>query len=589
MASVPLIQPSTDVGGLPQGPRLDPQDFAHSSTFGLKAVARAAGDVAEELGQIAAEQARIKKTIADEQERVDAETAINLYKVKAADNALDVKNDPSIPADQYATQIEERNRRDREVFGKDLKTHKSRLMYERGAEGIQTAATIHARAEGFATQISGLKVAMDDKRRDLEITAVSHPDEAKRTEAKMQIQADIDYYRAKGFYGADEAIALRAGSRARVQEGEVRRDFRDPTKRQQVIDRLVDFGYTGLTTEKQATLAVTLQHEHDTQIAKAEAKAEKQAKKAYDGLVNDYYTRASPLAGADRLTPAQLEADLRSRGVTLGREDRAAIETQMLKDPDEAPSDPIIRARVMSDVLSMNPQMSENELRQLNAQHRGGVRTINSKDYQSALSHRTSRVTAIETKAESREVRDYHQADQLIRTSLGIPDIIPDRIDPKRLQALAWARQELQNTSWPTNGRKPEKPALDAIRTIIPQAKQMLGDNAVMEMDQIRTLLKGAAPDLAQQPDAAKMGMLLHENQKAGKYSPGQYENIRRLVVEFQRAWVIHFENQAAQWRPVPAAPMAAPPASSGPSPTGAPPKDAGRAGPTSVYTAPVK
>ena len=324
--------------------------------------------------------------------------------------------------------------------------------------------------------------------------------------------------------------------------------------------------------EEQLELAETLQNRIDTRAEKAERAREEAAKKEYTATVDDLYARASPLAGADRMTPEQFTTEITRRGLTLHRTDFEAIQNQLTKEADEAPSDPTVRARVMADVLSMNPRYSEADLRQLNEAHRGSVRALSGKDYQTALTHRTSRISAIEGKTESRTTRDYHQADTLLRSGLGIPDIIPDKFDPIRLQALEWARQELNTRSWPTNGRTPSENALTAVKDILPRAKALLGDNATMNMEQIRSLLASTAPELATAPNAADMMLRLEAGRKSGRYNDVQYENTRRLVVEFKRAWVIHFQNAAGATTPsAPAGPKPAAPSGGG---GGRPPVD---------------
>lgn len=101
MASVPLIAPSTDVGGLPPAPRLDPQEFAYSSTFGLRATARALGEVSDELHAAA----RAERTAKDELAKLELDRARLEMRRQYAEGVDQLKNDPTVSTEDYVQRV----------------------------------------------------------------------------------------------------------------------------------------------------------------------------------------------------------------------------------------------------------------------------------------------------------------------------------------------------------------------------------------------------------------------------------------------------------------------------------------------------
>lgn len=522
MASIPLILPNVDGGGLPPAPYLDPGRYASLSTSGLRVVAGAASTVAE----IAAEHQRIQRTLTDEQDRVDAERAVGQFKIKAQQNEMDVKSDLNIPADQYATQVEERNRRDREAFGKDLKSDRSRRMYERGAEGVQISSTINARAEGFKTQIAGLKVAKADERRQLENQAVFGATEAERNAARLQIETGIDHFLGKGFYSAEEASAARAGSAARIQEGEIRRDIRNPTKRAGVIDGLLMGTYTALPAERQLELAQTLTAEDERRRKDQEAEDEKTRTKQYDLLMSNLYDRA------DKGTLGEEEFNGLVETHRIKPADQSGIRKLMRMDPNEKerPSTPHVRSSVILDVWGLRPKMTEQQIDALHESWRNGGEGLNTKDYQAAK-NRWRETTegnirfgqSLAQQARANDLTAHQQGLQLMHVMLGIPPEA-EKADPKlkKIWADAFAEYGAASRAHPETGGK--MAPHDAAMAVINKYRPILGAGIQLNVQDQRSALRFKSfPEL----DAAL---------KNGSIGQGEYDNERRKLMEYRKS-----------------------------------------------------
>jgi len=286
---VPLIQPSTDVGGLPPAPRLDPQEFAYSSTFGL----RKAGEALGQVSAAAQEYVRVKRTLDEESDRQAAERAANVYKVNVAEAMTQVEKDLSVPPEQYAPKVEEASRKARESVGKTLTTARSRVLFEQRADNIMTSTTINARAEGLKLQLAGIKSGAAMERQALQRTAVyarkpdGTPDEAAQATAMAEIEAQITTFVRKGLYSGAEANAIRLDNAKTVAKGRVQVAWQDPVKRPELIRQLENGEIIGMDAEEQPALAQQLIRLQDQEDDRAYTKQERERKKATDAGVKD--------------------------------------------------------------------------------------------------------------------------------------------------------------------------------------------------------------------------------------------------------------------------------------------------------------
>lgn len=525
-----------DPSGLPAGlpvRRAVPEDYGS----GVGAIAYQAGRDLRDTGLSGMDQLlRINKELQQEDEKLDISTKMAQLKIDFAQREAEIRDAGVEPKDYAATVNQELRRLTQEAEGA-LKYPASLSRFRQHVAPYLAEQGVAAIRDGVKLQHQAILLTDSLNAKEETNAAVFGTPEERQAAFGARLSRIEDYTR-RGILSGEQAAAKSQEFLHDVERGGVLRDYQNPMLRGVVIDNLLTGRHKHMGATEQIELAETLQNRSDAREKQAAAEREKAAKKEYDATVNDLYTRASPLS-EKRLTPADLDAELKAKGLVLDRTDRAALEAQMTKEPEEAPSDPLIRSQVMADVLSMRPQISESRLRDLNTQHTGTTRSLNFKDYQTALGHRTSRMTALESKAESRDVRDYAEADRALRVGLGIPDIVSDRIDPKRLVALDWARQELNNRAWPQEGKSAENPQA-VVKELLPRAQMLLGSSAKLDMDQVRELMP---VELKQAPNPAAMALVLEEGRKAGRYAPGQYESFRRLVVDYKRAWNIHHQD----------------------------------------------
>jgi hypothetical protein len=504
---IPRIAPEVQGVSLPPAPSVDPASLAATSTLGARTIAKELGGLATQVEDVYAREQRAKRVLQNEEDRFAASSAIDQFKLAVGRNELAVRGDMRIPASEHAARIEALNQKSRQDLGKGLKTERSRLLYERGAGAAQATAAINAQAEALKTRIAGLKVEAAEERQRLENEAVFGLSDTARAEAKAAIEQRIVNYgpQGTGIYSAEEVIAARKGSEARVAEGEIRRDVRTPETRIQTMDRLARGDFAALPPDKQLEL-------HATFVAEDERDRDREAREQYQA------DKAQALSGAYKdatnkvLTEEQYQMFVTRWQLTPAEQKN--LRDAMATDDKEAPSDPATLDRIEPKVYSMAPSVTETELNRLRE-----ARLLNRKDHVRLLEKLDERRKWHLEHGRSDNRYLHTRAEQEIKAALGIPDIF-DKLEPTKEKAWALFSRELNRRSAAAEGAEnPLKVAAD----IIPRAQQMLASDARITEDDILKVLK--------YPNETA----LNAAAEAGEIRGSDLDNQRRLFIDLGR------------------------------------------------------
>jgi hypothetical protein len=411
---VPLIQPSTQVGGVPAGPHLDPGSYAQLSTSGLRAFAGAAQTIAHEAGALAEEQRRIKSTLDAEADKLAADQAANVYKVNVADTMAKVSQDVTITPQQYAPAVEEASRKARASIGKGLTTTRARVLFERQADDIHTATTINARSEGLKLELAGIKSGAALQVQEWQRTAIHHPDEAERIGAVAKIEEHILDFQRKTLYSANEAGALRLQSTEIIARGRTEKDFvgGDASMKNAVLSDLRNGRVQGIPVQEQSALARTLEQQEHTAAERRRTEQERDRKE----LADDGDKRLTNLVSGGDFAGARTELSRYERVFTgsqyrewMQRIDKGAVKV----------TDPAVAAMLIPLVYNAQNNPLEVDTRVRAEYARGTVADDDMKAWAAHLETRQNRVATQQSAAAARRTADQAREDTRIAREQG--------------------------------------------------------------------------------------------------------------------------------------------------------------------------
>jgi hypothetical protein len=369
------------------------------------------------------------------------------------------------------------------VQGQLLQKYEKLLKYPDTAAAFRAQALPFLTTEGIKARYEGLKlqtaliVTRDGMQIDRLVNqAVLAPTE---TEQRAAFGQALDIVREgvqSGRYSGDQGASKIKGILSAVDRGTAMRDFRNPDLRVSVIDRLVTGTFSKqMNAEEQYGLAHTMQTQFDAEQTRRENKAEKEAAKIVKDATAELYRQAQTKTKADGTPMTVSDIHAASRLLSLPRTEIEALTSALQKPLDESPSNPQILARVSADVHGMAPTISEAKLKGYLASG-----DLNLKDFNTLLEKRTSRMTHLQEHGQSQVMQQHSAAVQRLKAALGIPDIMPDNIDPSRLQAYDGALRELDSKSSAMPGGK--DPPLSIVDDVIARWKPLVANQTTMDV-----------------------------------------------------------------------------------------------------------
>lgn len=477
MAAIPLIEPEARAGGLPGAATLDPGGYAALSTSGLRALAAAGSTIASEAQHTYQTYAAAQKEIRNQQVQLETEQALGVFDRAAADAVFSVRADPTVTPDQYAAEVEKRVRAAQSGIEKNIKTPEVLPRFQIGAQRHLNTQLTKAKYEGLEQQLALNTAAvglLNDRDQNTAVFGATPEDRQAATE-RITERTDRQL-RTRGFTPEQYKAEMKRNFSA-IEEGEIRRDIRDPAKRVQVMDRLLTGGYTTLPPDKQLQLAKQLSDQDTADRRQAEADARRDWTETKKTALSDLHDRGL------KKTLTEADYDAAVKQWQLSPEEQNSLRAAM-KAPkeDEAPSDRATLDYFTARVHTTGPVLTTE--RELNAARDAGK--LNYKDWKSLLDTRDSRIKWHLEQGRSENGRRHQQAEENLRANLGIPSIW-EKLDEASKKAWGLAVQELERRS--TAFRGTEDP-LKVADDMIPRYRQMLAESARVNEGNIRTILK---------------------------------------------------------------------------------------------------
>ena len=280
MASVPLIAPSTDVGGLPPAPRLDPQEFAYSSTFGLRATARALGEVSDELHAAA----RAERTAKDELAKLELTRAQLEMRRQYAEGVDQLKNDPTVSTEDYVQRVNKLGDQITEGVSKNLRDpqrtfDKFQLISQQERIGQEIEARTYNRHRLIQNVVSETSLRGQQLKRDAVFgTAQDETGEQAVATYNTMVTNLVD----RGFINGGTGGTMKAEFLKDVVRGRTEKDFQqgDAATKNYIIGNLRAGGVTPLDPDEQQKIAAQLEHREEVSDSRlrAERDAERKAR-----------------------------------------------------------------------------------------------------------------------------------------------------------------------------------------------------------------------------------------------------------------------------------------------------------------------
>src|SRR5262245_29154612 len=247
MPQVPQVLATGETGTAP-GAQLSPGGFAQLATGGLQTAAQA-------LGEASRDYTRIYQTLRAEDEKLDAERAMGEAQRQVAQATIDIQKDPTITAEQYPQAVDRSLRTIREGVSGTLKYPGSRLLFERAMEHYNTQQSIKAKYDGLERMHSQVKATTDLALREDTNAAVYSATPELREQALARGLGRIEGLRQQRILSGEEASARNMRMLTDVEQGNIRREFKNPAQAPLVIANLREGKYTYLSPEAQHDLA----------------------------------------------------------------------------------------------------------------------------------------------------------------------------------------------------------------------------------------------------------------------------------------------------------------------------------------------
>lgn len=457
MPQAPQVFASGDVGGVPQAPRLSPEGFANLATSGLRTGAR-------ELGQAAQQYEHVYNTLRTEDEKLDAERALGEAQRQFAEKDIQLKNDPSLEADQYPQAVDKSLRDIREGVGKTLKYPGSRVMFERGMEHFNTSQSVKAKYEGLERLHAQVRASTDLAMREDERAAVLSVGGTPEATAALQeaavnrglgrIQNLVNTRILSGAEGAAKTQAFLAN----VEEGRLQRDARDPKLLPGIMTDLLDGKFAHIPLERQRVLAehfVTKMRQEDEAAKKARIEAEKEADKEFSKEIQDALD-----AGKFATARATLQI---SRRFLSGERYEHWANTITAREEKGTPSNPEVRKALDREAYTVAGD-SVSELRAAttvmakidDAVSRG---QLDNKDHVRLATHVQSRIARSQDQNLASLGREHNDVEQNLTQLLRVPAGIGSMFLSDQAQSLLTAAKEDLSRNSSYLGRGNELPS----------------------------------------------------------------------------------------------------------------------------------
>ena len=413
MPKVPQVFSSGESGGTPGGARLNPEGFAKLATSGIRTGASEINDAAKQYEHI-------YTTLRTEAEKLEAEKALGEAQRQFADADVALKTDPNITAEQYPQEVARQLKTIREGVGKSLQYPGARMMFERGAEHFTTQQTIKAKYEGVEMLNAQVRATTDLVIRDDVNQAVHGPTPEVQEAAVTRALSRIAGLTNQRIYSGAESAAKTAAVLAQVEEGRLRRDFKNPAMAPAIITGLTKGAYPNLGVEGQRQLAGDLVREQkaeDERFKKERHEAEKAVAEEGEKAIQD-------AVGAGQWATAREGLQSVRRFLPATRYEHWA-DTIANREGKGAPSNAEVKKALNLAVYSVQADPGE-ELRAAQSVHDRIERAyrdnqLDDKDYQNLIGHATTRMTKSQDAKLSAVGREHAQAEQLISEVVRVP------------------------------------------------------------------------------------------------------------------------------------------------------------------------
>jgi len=531
MPSLIRIQPQETIPGrIPYGQ-------ASAASFGADygALAQGAEHVQRSAVHVAQQFQQVQDALSKEDRKLNLIETMSALKDEYAARDIAVKSQLGQPADpqtgqpagldpsQYHGSMQGVAQQLLQKYQTGLKYADTAAAFRDRALPFLTEQTIKARYEGFKLQQSMLEVrdgVLIDKAINQAVLAGSE------TEQRAAFGQALDIVRSgveSGRYSGEQGAAKLKGIMTSVDRGTAMRDFHNPDRTANVVDRLVTGTYSQhMSAEEQFTLARTLQTQADADQNRKDAAYEKWFKKGQQ----DFSTAMFLQATNKTLNLQQFQQDAVNWRLT--GHDIEFVQREFSRPPDEGPSDPATLLRLESDTHSQYPRSTERNLQSLR-----DTGALNRKDYLANLDRLRETREGLQNRGESQQMQAYHDGLSDLQNRLGVPTMW-EKLDPVQKKAWSVAQQEYRRRAWPLKQGAENPRAI--VEEIAPRFLGTMGTDARMDKERALGMAQAQGYSTPEQ---------VQTDRASGKLTQGKADNLMAIFREMQAKQDI--EQQAAQ------------------------------------------
>lgn len=388
MASIPLIQPSTDVGGLPPAPRLDPQEFAYTSTFGLRTLAGAAGQISDELDRAV----RAEHIAKDELAKLELGRAKLEMQRQYAEGVDQLKNDPTVTTEDYVQRVNQLGDKVTEGVSKTLRDPRRTFdKFQLVSQQERISQEIEARTYNRHRLIQNVVSETSLRGQQLKQQAVHGATPEDQEQAVETWNNIVTNLVDRGFIGGGAGATMKAEFQKDVTRGRVEKQFLegDAVNKNYVIGALRAGDKFPLDPDEQQKIANQLEQREETANSRlnAEREAERKARaEEADKTLTD-------LTAAGKLTEARGALAAARRDMT---DERYHQWHERLKKGVVTITDPEVKQQMIGEVYNAqnNPLEVDRLLRSYWAAGK-----VAEDDMKPWASHLESRINRLQTRA----------------------------------------------------------------------------------------------------------------------------------------------------------------------------------------------
>jgi hypothetical protein len=465
-------------------------------------------------------------------------------KVEYADAVVRTKQRTDINPDQYAPVLDQEMARIRGSATAEFAAKYPNFVADFKAKTAQFGVTeaVNARYEGLRRKTEQSQAAAALNLQLLANRLAETDNSDLQAETLKDANTIFTTMSQTGMWSGEQTASAVKEFYGSVEEARARKLFQDPSKRLDVIQTLRQGQGSHMSVLKRMDLADKLISKYDADIKEAERQQTKLMLEAKEQAQSDIMASA---LRPDKNVP-QLLARLEDARVALGLKDTEVhrLNDVIVKPSSDAPSDPDVRARFISNIYMPRPSVTMASLEAAYDNYRANRPGLNAHDYLDLRSKLLTRLDHNEAvaradRSEARSVNNlrHNQAEQLLLTALGIPErAIIAQLEPKKALMIADMLSELTDRSNAFSGR--EDP-LVAVKDIIPRGQNRIIEDSKILRDNWNAQLKNKYQSMA--PDIDKAAAEMERDRRLG-FGPNKpfasqedYDNQRRILLELAK------------------------------------------------------